>query len=449
MDERKERHQNVEIRVACCTLGCKVNQYESQTVLDRFAEHGYRVVDFSDFADVYIINTCTVTQIAARKSRQMIHRARKHNPNAVIAAMGCYIDKGERQILDGVVDVAVGNRDKMNILSLVEDCQRQRGLRVPGTPEASKKFRGHRDGPCRGEQTRAFLKVQDGCRQYCSYCIIPYVRGPLASKEPQQAVAEARDLADAGYKEIVLTGIHLSSYGKDLEKPSSLAELIGLLGRLEGLRRIRLGSLEPRMITQSFLDAVRGTDKLCPHFHLSLQSGSAATLSQMNRKYTPDEYRKAVELLRATYADAAVTTDVIVGFPGETEAEFLASADFVKSIGFAHVHVFKYSRMEGTRAAERPDQIPEEEKQRRSEEMLRITDECSRLYLTKYIGAVREVLMEDYHVDGKYWEGYTDNYIKVRVPAEDGKDWKNRLLHIKLESMDVRQHDYYMWGVTE
>ena len=447
MDERKERHQDMEMRVACCTLGCKVNQYESQTVLDRFAEHGYRIVDFSDFADVYIINTCTVTQIAARKSRQMIHRARKHNPNAVIAAMGCYIHKDERQILDGIVDVAVGNRDKMNILSLVEDCQRQRGLRVPGTPEASENRRGPRRGPGR-EQTRAFLKVQDGCRQYCSYCIIPYVRGPLASKEPYQAVAEARDFAEAGYKEIVLTGIHLSSYGKDLEKPSALAELIGLLGQIEGLHRIRLGSLEPRMITQSFLDSVGGTRTLCPHFHLSLQSGSAATLSQMNRKYTPDEYGKAVDLLRATYADAAVTTDVIVGFPGETEAEFLASADFVRTIGFAHVHVFKYSRMEGTKAAERPDQIPEEEKQRRSEEMLRIADEGSRHYLTKYIGAVKEVLVEEYHVDGKYWEGYTDNYIKVRIPAEDGYDWRNQLLHIKLESMDVRQHDYYMWGVT-
>ncbi len=448
MDERKERHQDGEMRVACCTLGCKVNQYESQTVLDRFAENGYRVVDFSDLADVYIINTCTVTQIAARKSRQMINRARKLNPNAVIAAMGCYIDKGERQILDGVVDVAVGNRDKMNLLSLVEDCQRQRGLRVPGTPDASETRGGIRQGPSRGGQTRAFLKVQDGCRQYCSYCIIPFVRGPLASKEPRQAVAEARGFVDAGYKEIVLTGIHLSSYGKDLEKPSSLAELIGLLGQLEGLRRIRLGSLEPRMITPSFLEAVSGTDTLCPHFHLSLQSGSAVTLSQMNRKYTPDEYRKAVDLLRATYADAAITTDVIVGFPGETEAEFVESAEFVKSVGFAHVHVFKYSRMEGTKAAARPDQIPEEEKRRRVEEMLRVTDECSRLYLTKYIGAVRDVLMEEYHVDGKYWEGYTDNYIKVRVPAEDGKDRRNQLLRVRLESMDARQHDYYMWGVT-
>lgn len=408
---------------ALCTMGCKVNSYESQGMQELLEKDGYTIVPFDAPADVYIINTCTVTQIAARKSRQMIHRARAMNEKAIVIAAGCYVDRDDSLIKEGVIDLAVKNSRKADIIGLIDAYQK--GLSEPSSHNRMTISKG--DG-----HTRAFIKIQDGCRQYCTYCIIPYVRGPLSSRPVEECVEEASVLAKAGFTEVVLTGIHVTSYGSDLKKQEAdpagkeplkpvpdLADLILAISQIEGIERIRLSSLEPTLITEAFLDKVSQTNKLCPHFHLALQSGCDKTLKAMNRKYTTNDFRRAVALLRERYPMVAITTDIIVGFPGETEEDHLASLDFAREIGFAEGHIFRYSPMEGTVAARRKDQIDGNVKKRRSDEMLQVVAASTRQFMEGMQHKETQVLLEEKDEDG-YWTGYTPNYQHVAVMDYEG-----------------------------
>ncbi len=397
--------------VAVCNMGCKVNSYEAQGMTELLEQAGYQIVEFHEKADIYLINTCTVTQIAARKSRQMIHRARKLNENALVIAAGCYVDRDDSLIQEGMIDIAIPNRYKGDLLSYIEAYEKGEEARPS---EDAALWITENEG-----KTRAFLKVQDGCRQFCTYCIIPFVRGPLKSRPIGECCEEAKGLAIRGYHEIVLTGIHLSSYGRGEEY--DLGDLILAIAAIPEVKRIRLGSMEPRMITSSFIHKVSQTHKLCPHFHLSLQSGCDVTLKAMNRRYSADEYREAVALLRNAYPDVAVTTDIIVGFPGETEADHEASLQFVEEIGFAEAHVFRYSKMEGTAAARREEQIDGNVKKRRSEEMLKVTAESSRRFMEQMQQQEVAVLLEEKDESTGCWTGYTPNYMKVAVEVRDPK----------------------------
>ncbi len=399
--------------VAVCNMGCKVNSYEAQGMTELLEQAGYQIVEFHEKADVYLINTCTVTQIAARKSRQMIHRARKMNEEALVIAAGCYVDRDDSLIQEGVIDIAIPNRYKGDLLSYIDAYEK--GEDVTPSEDAAL-WITENEG-----KTRAFLKVQDGCRQFCTYCIIPFVRGPLKSRPIDECCEEAKGLAQRGYHEIVLTGIHLSSYGRG--EDYDLSDLILAISKIPEVKRIRLGSMEPRMITSSFIHKVGQTRKLCPHFHLSLQSGCDVTLKAMNRRYSAEEYRSAVALLREAYPDVAVTTDIIVGFPGETEADHKASLQFVEEIGFAEAHVFRYSKMEGTVAAKRTEQIDGNVKKRRSEEMLKVTAESSKQFMERMQKQQVKVLLEEKEQATGCWIGYTPNYMKVAVtvPNEVGQ----------------------------
>jgi len=382
---------------------------------------GYQIVEFHEKADVYLINTCTVTQIAARKSRQMIHRARKMNEEALVIAAGCYVDRDDSLIKEGVIDIAIPNRYKGDLLSYIDAYEK--GEEVAPSEDAAL-WITENEG-----KTRAFLKVQDGCRQFCTYCIIPFVRGPLKSRPIDECCEEAKGLAQRGYHEIVLTGIHLSSYGRD--EDYDLSDLILAISKIPEVKRIRLGSMEPRMITSSFIHKIRQTEKLCPHFHLSLQSGCDTTLKAMNRRYSAEEYRSAVALLREAYPDVAVTTDIIVGFPGETEVDHKDSMQFVKEIGFAEAHVFRYSKMEGTVAAKREEQIDGNVKKRRSEEMLMVTAESSKQFMERMQKRQVKVLLEEKEQITGCWIGYTPNYMKVAVAVPDEN------LHLKGREVNV------------
>lgn len=395
--------------VAVCNMGCKVNSYEAQGMTELLEQAGYQIVEFHEKADVYLINTCTVTQIAARKSRQMIHRARKMNEEALVIAAGCYVDRDDSLIKEGVIDIAIPNRYKGDLLSYIDAYEK--GEEVAPSEDAAL-WITENEG-----KTRAFLKVQDGCRQFCTYCIIPFVRGPLKSRPIDECCEEAKGLAQRGYHEIVLTGIHLSSYGRD--EDYDLSDLILAISKIPEVKRIRLGSMEPRMITSSFIHKIRQTEKLCPHFHLSLQSGCDTTLKAMNRRYSAEEYRSAVALLREAYPDVAVTTDIIVGFPGETEVDHKDSMQFVKEIGFAEAHVFRYSKMEGTVAAKREEQIDGNVKKRRSEEMLMVTAESSKQFMERMQKRQVKVLLEEKEQITGCWIGYTPNYMKVAVAVPD------------------------------
>ncbi len=395
--------------VAVCNMGCKVNSYEAQGMTELLEQAGYQIVEFHEKADVYLINTCTVTQIAARKSRQMIHRARKMNEEALVIAAGCYVDRDDSLIQEGVIDIAIPNRYKGDLLSYIDAYEK--GEEVAPSEDAAL-WITENEG-----KTRAFLKVQDGCRQFCTYCIIPFVRGPLKSRPIDECCEEAKGLAQRGYHEIVLTGIHLSSYGRG--EDYDLSDLILAISKIPEVKRIRLGSMEPRMITSSFIHKIRQTEKLCPHFHLSLQSGCDTTLKAMNRRYSAEEYRSAVSLLREAYPDVAVTTDIIVGFPGETEVDHKDSMQFVKEIGFAEAHVFRYSKMEGTVAAKREEQIDGNVKKRRSEEMLMVTAESSKQFMERMQKRQVKVLLEEKEQITGCWIGYTPNYMKVAVAVPD------------------------------
>ena len=412
-------------------LGCKVNSYETEAMQQLLEEAGYEIVPFHEKADVYIINTCSVTNIADRKSRQMLHRAKKQNPDAVVVAAGCYVQAAAEELkADLAVDVIIGNNKKKDLVPILAEYFKDKSdsshvIEISETHEYER-LSIHKIA----DHTRAFLKIQDGCNQFCSYCIIPYTRGRVRSRRPDEVVAEVRELAAAGYQEVVLTGIHLSSYGVDFkeeEKKENLLSLIKQVHEVEGIRRIRLGSLEPRIITEEFAQALASMPKFCPHFHLSLQSGCDKTLKRMNRHYTTEEYAAGCEILRRYFDNPAITTDVIVGFPGETEEEFEETKAFLERIGFYEMHIFKYSRRAGTRADRMPDQIPEQVKSVRSEILLKLEKQMSKAYRESFLGRNKTVLLEEKtEINGReYMIGHTMEYVKAVVPYEE--NLKNKM----------------------
>ena len=413
-------------RVALHNLGCKVNAYELEAMQEMLAGAGYEIVPFAPGADIYIINTCTVTNIADRKSRQMLHKARKMNPDAVVIAAGCYVQaQKDMGNVDDAIDIVLGNNRKQDLLFILENYRKDQGqakdvldLDAPVEYESLKLS-------STGEHTRAYLKVQDGCNQFCSYCIIPYVRGRVRSRKKEEILEEVVRLTDNGYQEFVLTGIHLSSYGIDCGE--SLLSLIQAVHQIEGVRRIRLGSLEPRIITEEFAEALSRMPKICPHFHLSLQSGCDETLKRMNRRYTAGEYLEGCRILRRYFQDPALTTDVIVGFPQETEEEFEASRKMIETADFYETHIFKYSRRKGTRADRMEGQVPEQVKAERSRVLIAMGKEHQQRYMEKFLGQEVEILFEETaEIGGEtWWIGHTREYLKAAAKSE--KNLENQI----------------------
>ncbi len=413
-------------KAALHNLGCKVNAYETEAMQEMLEQNGYEIVPFQEGADVYIINTCTVTNMADRKSRQMIHKARKMNPEAVVVAAGCYVQTAEMQEkLDPDIDIVIGNNRKQDLIRILAEYWKEETLH-PEQVEVlidinhTKEYENLTLDRT-AEHTRAYIKVQDGCNQFCSYCIIPFARGRVRSRKAQDVTDEVRRLAENGYKEVVLTGIHLSSYGMDLEKEEDLLHLIQSVHEVEGIERIRLGSLEPRIITEEFAQTLASLPKICPHFHLSMQSGCDETLKRMNRRYTSAVYFEKCEILRSAFEHPALTTDVIVGFPQESEEEFEITRKFIEKVNFYETHVFKYSKRQGTKAAAMEGQIPEPVKGTRSAELIRIGKEHKKAFESWYIGKEIAVLFEEeIERDGqKIWVGHTREYIKVALQSEE------------------------------
>lgn len=436
---------------AFLTLGCKVNSYETEAIRGMFEAADYNIVDFKELADVYVVNTCTVTNMADRKSRQMLHQARKRNPNGVIVAVGCYVQAAEEKLLkDSRVDLVVGNNKKLEILNLVENFRIKRDNHEDNISDINDSMvvdigneKEYEDLEVMStmEKTRAFIKIQDGCNRFCSYCIIPYVRGRVRSRDEEDILKEITRLSEMGYKEFVLTGIHLSSYGidrldntRDLYQLMPLASLIKAISKIPGVSRIRLGSLEPRIITEAFVEEISSIEQFCPHFHLSLQSGSNEVLRRMNRKYTTQEYEEKVQLLRKYFVNPAFTTDVIVGFPGESEEEFEESLDFVRRIGFSDIHVFKYSRREGTKAFNMPNQVPKETAQERSNTLIALAKEMSKDYKELFMGRIEKILVEEEVViDGeRYQIGHNERYLKLAIQRDEYLI--NQILDVRVDS---------------
>ena len=412
-------------KAAFHNLGCKVNSYETEAMQQLLEDAGYEIVPFREGADVYIINTCSVTNVADRKSRQMLHRAKKMNPSAAVVAVGCYVQAAGAELKkDEAVDLIVGNNQKKNLVQILDDYfadhENSGEILDIGHSQEYEELHIRRIA----DHTRAFIKVQDGCNQFCSYCIIPYTRGRVRSRRPEDIEHEVRGIAEAGYKEIVLTGIHLSSYGVDFkdEQQENLLTLIKRLDQIPGIERLRLGSLEPRIVTREFAKELARLRTICPHFHLSLQSGCDATLKRMNRRYNAAEYQACCEILREEFDNPAITTDVIVGFPGETGEEFAETERFLKAIHFYEMHIFKYSRRAGTRAADMPDQVPEGIKSVRSDILLALEKQQSLEYRGRFLGTEEEILLEEpIEIDGtKYMMGHTRQYVKGAVPYEEG-----------------------------
>ena len=412
-------------KAAFHNLGCKVNSYETEAMQQLLEDAGYEIVPFREGADVYIINTCSVTNVADRKSRQMLHRAKKMNPSAAVVAVGCYVQAAGAELKkDEAVDLIVGNNQKKDLVEILDDYfadhENSGEILDIGHSQEYEELHIRRIA----DHTRAFIKVQDGCNQFCSYCIIPYTRGRVRSRRPEDIEREVRGIAEAGYKEIVLTGIHLSSYGVDFkdEQKENLLTLIKRLDQIPGIERLRLGSLEPRIVTREFAKELASLRTICPHFHLSLQSGCDATLKRMNRCYNAAEYQACCEILREEFDNPAITTDVIVGFPGETEEEFAETERFLKAIHFYEMHIFKYSRRAGTRAADMPDQVPEGTKSVRSDILLALEKQQSLEYRGRFLGTEEEILLEEpIEIDGtKYMMGHTRQYVKGAVPYEEG-----------------------------
>lgn len=421
-------------KVALHNLGCKVNAYETEAMQEMLEHAGYEIVPFQEGADIYVINTCTVTNIADRKSRQMLHRARKMNPDAVVVAAGCYVQaQAEKQVIDPCIDIVLGNNKKQDLLTALQAYEEAHGdLREVIDINHTKEYENLHLTK-QGEHTRAYIKVQDGCNQFCSYCIIPYARGRVRSRAKEDVVAEVTDLAKNGYQEVVLTGIHLSSYGIDFENEDNLLSLIRAVHEIEGIKRIRLGSLEPRIITEEFVQAIAALPKMCPHFHLSLQSGCNETLKRMNRRYTSEEFYEKCEILRKYFEKPALTTDVIVGFPQETEEEFETTYEFLKKICFYETHIFKYSKREGTKAAVMQGQIPEQIKAKRSARLIELGEKNRRAYEESFLGKTVEVLVEEkLDVNGKeMWTGHTKEYMKIALESE--KNLQNCILNVQIK----------------
>ena len=417
-------------RAALHNLGCKVNAYETESMQQMLEQAGYEIVPFAPGADIYIINTCTVTNIADRKSRQMFHKAKKMNPEAIVVAAGCYVEseKYTGGKVDDAIDIVIGNNCKKDLIEILEAYEEGKRSEAVIDINHTKEYEELNLNKT-AEHTRAYVKVQDGCNQFCSYCIIPYTRGRVRSRKLQDVYEEVKRLAQAGYHEVVLTGIHLSSYGVDLEE-ENLLTLIEKIHEVEGIKRIRLGSLEPRIMTEEFVAAIAALPKLCPHFHLSLQSGCNETLKRMNRKYTAEEYYEVCERLRRHFDNPALTTDVIVGFAGETEEEFAECRAFLEKIEFFETHVFKFSIRKGTRAAKMENQVPDQLKTKRSNELLALHAKNSMKYLQEHLGKELEVLMEEATVinEEKYFVGHTKEYIRVAVKTEE--DFTNQFVTV-------------------
>ena len=443
-------------KIALHNLGCKVNSYEIEVMQENLEKSGYKIVPFAPGADVYIINTCTVTNIADRKSRQMLHKAKKMNPESVVVAVGCYVQTGTESVKqDECIDLAVGNNRKKDIVPILEEFLKERELNRQDKTLHETTIPDINDGKQEyeemtlthvGDHPRAYIKIQDGCNQFCSYCIIPFARGRVRSRKEEDIIKEVKGLVAAGYQEVVVTGIHLSSYGLDFISKESgdylqgvdirtqayqkgyLLDILEKINGIEGLKRIRIGSLEPRIITEKFANKLKSLDKLCPHFHLSLQSGCNETLKRMNRHYTAEEFKEKVEILRAVFDNPAITTDVIVGFPGETEEEFETTYRFLEDIGFYEMHVFKYSKRQGTVAAARKDQVDDRIKTERSNLLLNMEQKQSADYRESYLGKRVEALMEEEkEIQGrKYQVGYTETYVKVAVESEE--DLSNQII---------------------
>ena len=421
------------MKVALHNLGCKVNAYETDAMQELLEKNGYEIVPFKEGADVYIINTCTVTNMADRKSRQMLHRAKKMNPEAIVVAAGCYVQAQEQSgEVDECIDIVIGNNKKKDLIEILEQYQEKRqGVKKAVIDINHTKEYEEMHLSKTAEHTRAYIKVQDGCNQFCTYCIIPFARGRVRSRAKEDVIQEVKDLAANGYQEVVLTGIHLSSYGVDLDG-EDLLSLILAVHQIEGISRIRLGSLEPRIITEEFAKTISGLKKICPHFHLSMQSGCDETLRRMNRRYTSEEYYEKCQLLRKYFEHPALTTDVIVGFPGETEEEFAQSKAFVDKVNFYETHVFKYSKRAGTKAAVMENQIPEQIKTVRSNELLELDKVKREAYEENWLGKTVEVLMEErIQMDGKVYQvGHSKEYVKVAVESEI--NLQNKLISVSL-----------------
>ena len=415
--------------------GCKVNQYETNAIAQKFIEKGYKKVEFDTKADIYIINTCTVTSMADKKSRQIIRQAKIHNENATIVATGCYaqISKAELEKMDEL-DIIVGNSEKNKIVDIVENYSNEKKQEV-GKIEEEKEFQDF-GTVTYTEKTRAVIKVQDGCNNFCSYCIIPYAKGRVRSRKPESVINEIKNIVKKGTKEVVITGIHVASYGKDFEDETKLIDLLEQINKIDGLKRIRLGSLEPNLITEEFVERLGNVEKICDHFHLSLQSGCDETLKRMNRKYTIEEFEKGVKLLRNKFPNVALTTDIIVGFPGETEEEFEKTYKFLKNIKFSKMHIFKYSQRKGTVAAKMKEQISPEIKEKRSNKLIKLSNKNEIEFLNQYINQNLEVLFET-KTEGEYTEGHTTNYITVKVKAENIENSIENVKIIKREDMEL------------
>ena len=423
-------------KAALHNLGCKVNAYETEAMQHLLEEAGYEIVPFTQKADVYVINTCSVTNMADRKSRQMLHKAKKNNPDSIVVAAGCYVQTSEKEVLNDLsVDIVIGNDRKHDLVRLLEEYSLDSvNDTVDDINDGKHDFEELFIDQTK-EHTRAFIKVQDGCNQFCSYCIIPYARGRVRSRRFENVIAEVERLAAKGFKEVVLTGIHLSSYGVDFEEATGLLELIQAVNAVKGIERIRLGSLEPKIVTEHFASELSKLDKICPHFHLSLQSGCDATLKRMNRKYTTKEYERGCELLRKYFVHPAITTDVIVGFPGETEEEFEQTKAYLEHIHFYEMHIFKYSKRKGTRAAVMPDQIDEQVKAARSEKLIALGHDMSKEFRKFYIGKNEEVLFEEKAVigDKEYFVGYTKEYVKVAKKTDENLE--NQIVSGRISGM--------------
>ena len=411
-------------KAASFALGCKVNQYESEAIAELFAEKGYEIVGIDEEADVYVINTCTVTNFGDKKSRQLIRKVKRQNENAIVAVVGCYAQTAPKELMEITgVNLVIGTKDRAQIVEMVEQYDRANGVENHVSDIMKERVFEPLSIQKLANRTRAYLKIQDGCSQYCSYCIIPYARGPIRSREPQEVVAEVKRLAENGFKEVVLTGIHVASYGKD-RRDTSLLDILKQVHEVEGIERIRFSSIEPNVVTEEFAQTMAALPKVCDHFHLSLQSGCDKTLKEMNRKYDTEKYRQAAATLRKYLPKVALTTDIIVGFPGETEEDFRESYAFAEEIGFAKIHVFPYSPKRGTPAAARKDQLLNAVKAERSHTLIQLSDKMAADFLADAVGTDAEVLYERAVGDGIY-EGHTTNYMKVHGRSE--VDLTNRI----------------------
>ncbi len=428
------------MKVALYTLGCRVNSYESEAMAEKFIKEGYEVVSFDEFSDVYVINTCTVTNMGDKKSRQMIGRARRHNPEAIIAVVGCYSQIASDEIaqIEGV-DVVLGSRNKGDIVYWVNRA-REESKQVVEVKDVLKnnKFEQLAISEYQ-DKTRAFLKIQDGCNRFCSYCLIPFARGGVCSKEPEEILKEVKELSKNGFKEIILSGVHTASYGVDLEGNWDLVKILEEINKIEGIERIRIGSIDPTFFTEGVIEKICNLEKMCPHFHLSLQSGCDATIRRMNRKYTAQEYKDVVENLRKYMKDVSITTDIIVGFPGESNVEFEATYEFLKGIKLSKMHIFKYSKRTGTKAAEMPFQVDGLIKEERSKKLIELNNALEVEFMEKFLGREMRVLYEE-AISGKEntYVGYTENYIKVITESDEnleGKIVPTNLVAVKQENM--------------